>query len=68
MTDSAALELKIKESGLKKYFIADKVGLSPFGLAKKINNESEFTAGEIQKLCELLKIETPEERQAIFFA
>lgn len=67
MTNTAALELKIKESGLKKYFIAEKLGLSPFGLAKKINNENEFFGSEIEKLCKILKIDSLEERHSIFF-
>lgn len=68
MTDSVALELKIKESGLKKYFIAEKMGLDSISLTNKIRNKSEFKASEIDKLCEILKIESLEEKQAIFFA
>lgn len=68
MTNSTALELKIKKSGLKKYFIAEYVGIDPNTLTKKVNNETEFTATEIDKLCEILKVESLEERQALFFA
>lgn len=68
MTDSAALENKIKKSGFKKYFIAEQIGIEPYTLTRKINNATEFTASEIDKLCEILKVETLEERQALFFA
>ena len=69
MTNTELLEKKIKDSGYKKSYIAKAIGLkSAFGLAKKIKNESEFKASEISALCDLLKIESVEEREAIFFA
>lgn len=69
MTNSELLKKKIDESGYKRSYIAKAIGLkSRQGLAKKIANETEFTASEINKLCELLKIDSLEERQLIFFA
>lgn len=69
MTNTELLEKKIDKSGYKKSYIAKAIGLkSAFGLAKKIRNESEFKAKEINKLCELLKIESLEEKERIFFA
>lgn len=68
MTDSKLLRLKISESGYKMVYVAKKVGVTYAGLMKKINNETEFKASEIVKLCELLKIENREEREKIFFA
>lgn len=68
MTDSKLLERIIKKSGLKYKFIAEKLGLSYYGFRKKINNESDFTAPEIEKLCEILDIKSLEERHEIFFA
>ena len=69
MTNTSLLEEKIKESGYKKSYIATAIGLkSAFGLAKKIKNENEFKAREINALCELLKIESLEEKERIFFA
>lgn len=69
MTNTELLEEAIKDSGLKKSYIAKAIGLkSAFGLAKKIKNESEFKASEIDSLCELLKIESLERRNEIFFA
>ena len=54
MTDTKALEGAIKESGIKKGFIAEYVGLSRQGLANKMTNKTSFTADEIIKLSELL--------------
>lgn len=68
MTNTELLMKYIDESGLKLYFIAEKMGLSRFGLAKKINNETEFKASEINMLCEILHIDSLEDRNRIFFA
>jgi hypothetical protein len=69
MTNTELLEKKIEESGYKRNYIAKAIGLkSTFGLANKINNVTEFKASEINILCDLLKIETAEEKEAIFFA
>lgn len=68
MTDTIALKKRIKDSGLKQEFIAEKLGLSSYGFAKKRDNETEFKPSEIDALCTLLKIDTLDERFAIFFA
>ena len=69
MRNTELLEKKIEESGYKRNYIAKAIGLkSTFGLANKINNVTEFKASEINILCDLLKIETAEEKEAIFFA
>ena len=69
MTNTKLLEEKIDKSGYKKSYIAKAIGLkSTFGLAKKIRNENEFKAKEINALCQLLKIDTLEEKERIFFA
>ena len=68
MTNTMLLNKKIDESGYKRIYIAKAIGLkSAYGLARKIRNESEFKASEINALCELLKIDS-EEKEAIFFA
>lgn len=67
MTNSAILERKIKESGLKRSFIANKMGISLYSLSLKINNTSEFKASEIETLCSILDLKV-EERMIIFFA
>lgn len=67
MTDTELLQEKIKNSGLKMTFLAEKCGLTYQGFWKKVNNLSEFTAPEIQELTELLNLSL-EEQQRIFFA
>lgn len=68
MTNTVLLEEKITESGLKKSYIAKAIGLTPYGLTLKIRNKNEFKASEIDKICILLGIDSPEERCDIFFA
>lgn len=68
MTNTALLEKRITESGLKKSYIAKAIGLSPYGLTLKIRNANEFKASEIVKLCDLLNITDPEEKSTIFFS
>lgn len=68
MTNTALLEKKIEESGFRREFIAKKLGLSAYGLAKKIKNETEFKASEIKGMCEILSITDSAEKELIFFA
>lgn len=67
MTDTEALKKKIFDSGLKQGYIAERLGLSSYGFAKKMNNVTEFKATEIQMLCEILHITSLKEKDAIFF-
>lgn len=67
MTNTELLRQKINEHGLKQGFVAEKLGITSYGLAKKINNDSEFKASEIQILCDLLNITSLREKEAIFF-
>ena len=68
MTNTELLEAKIAQSGLKKTFLAEKVGLSPAGFRNCCINKAEFKASQIQILCDELKITSLKERQSIFFA
>lgn len=54
MTDVNRLVDAIKSSGLKKVFIADKLGLSYQGYLNKENGKSDFTQSEIVLLKEML--------------
>ena len=67
MTDTVALRKAVKESGLKYIRIASEMGISPYTLQKKIDNETEFKASEIVQLSDLLSLEASE-RSNIFFA
>lgn len=66
MTNTALLNEIINRSGYKRSFIAKNIGLSAYGLARKINNEREFTASEINALCEFLHIGSLELRDRVF--
>lgn len=66
MTNTMLLQKRIDESGYKINFIAKKCGLTYQGFIKKVKNESEFKASEIQILKELLNL-SDEDSKAIFF-
>ena len=54
MTDVKRLSDTIKSSGLKKVFIAEKLGLSYQGYLYKENGKSDFTQSQIAILKDLL--------------
>ena len=67
MTNTKKLEAKIKESGLKKSYLAEKLGVSKQTFRNLCVNKSEFTAAQIQILCQEMNIGLAE-MKAIFFA
>lgn len=67
MTNTKELWNVIQESGLKFQAIAEKMGLSSFGLRKKVDGATEFKASEIKTLCEILRIDDLQQREKIFF-
>ncbi len=68
MTNTKLLEERIRDSGKKKLFLAEKVGLSSAGFRNCCTNKAEFTARQIQILCDELNITSLKEKHAIFFA
>ena len=69
MTNTMLLNKKIDDAGYNRIYSARAMGVKRAdGLAKKSRNETEFKASEINALCELLKIDDPKEKEAIFFA
>lgn len=68
MTNTSLLKKKIDESGYKKSFIADKMGMAQNTLWLKINGKQPFNQYEIMRLCNILSIESLAEKEAIFFA
>ena len=68
MTNTEMLKEIIDKSGLKVSFIAEYVGISRQVLWKKINNLSPFNQYEIDKMCDILKITSLKQKEAIFFA
>lgn len=68
MTNSVMLEDRIQNSGLRKAWILTQLGIKSYAtLRAKVLNKSEFTASEIDKLCDILDL-NKNQREAIFFA
>lgn len=68
MTNSQLLESKIQKSGFRRSWILEQLGIKSYAtLRAKIRNKSEFTASEIDKLCDILSL-SKSQREAIFFA
>ena len=67
MTNIEKLKKRIKDAGLKKGYIAKVLGIDPSTLSRKLAGKSDFTAREIDILCNLLGIDTLEEKEEIFF-
>ena len=67
MTNQTLLRRKIDESGYKLRFVASQAGLTYQGFLYKVKGVHDFTAPEICKISELLKL-TLEEKEQIFFA
>lgn len=59
------LQQKIKDSGLKMGFIAEKLGRSRQALSDKIRGKTEFLPSEIRILCELIHL-SDDDRRLIF--
>lgn len=68
MNNTALLEDKIKASGKKKSYLAQKVGLSSTGFRNCVINKAEFKSRQIDILCDELGINSLREKEAIFFA
>ncbi len=68
MTNTKLLEDKIKKSGKKISYLAEKCGLSYAGFRNCVTNKAEFKVSHVETLCRELEITSLKERQAIFFA
>ena len=67
MTNTSALRDAIERRGMKYGHIAREMGLSPYGLQRKIENDNEFKVSEVCRLSDILELD-PAERDSIFFA
>lgn len=67
MTDTQRLRARINEAGYKLKFVAKKLGITPYALQKKIDNDNEFKVSEVDALARLLSL-TLQEKDEIFFA
>lgn len=67
MTNTKLLEKKIKQSGLKKGYLAEKIGVSRTTFYALLHNSAEFKASQIKTLCEVLGVNDDETMKSIFF-
>ena len=67
MTNVKLLQEKIRQSGLKKGYIAMKMGIAPNTLTALLNNKAEFKVSHMQAICRVLNITDEAEIKAIFF-
>ena len=67
MVDSFKLKQHINSSGYKKSYIAEKLGLTRYGLDLKINNPTRFRSDEIYTLKKILHLDD-EDFLSVFFA
>jgi len=63
--DRYLLEMEIKRRGFTMERLSQAIGISKSAFSKKINGKSEFTLGEIQRIVDVLGLESP---IPIFFA
>lgn len=68
MTDSKLIRKAIKDRGLKISFVAKKMGLSHYGLQKKMDNITEFKVSEIEAFCLAVGGIPKDDMFRIFFA
>ncbi len=68
MTNTEMLEELIRQKGIKKSFLADKLGVTRQTFDSYLKNRSEFRVGQVNILCEVLGIEDPAIKEAVFFA
>lgn len=67
MVDTLLLEGAIADSGKKKSYLAEKIGISVQNLRLKINNKLVFKTDEVAILCEELGITRLTDKEKIFF-
>lgn len=65
MMDNARLEYEMKKKGVTNADLCRELGISRSALYRKRNGKSEFTQGEIQKIVDVLKLDSP---MGIFFS
>lgn len=66
MVDTQYLENLINESGIKKTFLAERLGISIQTLRMKIIGKSDFTIREVNILCKELGITKLSDKEKIF--
>ena len=66
MTSTNEVRKRIDEKGLKLNYIARKLGISPYSLSLKLNNQNEFKSSEISIMCDILGITNLKQRGSFF--
>ena len=66
MVDIDALKQEIEDSGMTIKSIPDKLGVNRYTIYNKLNDKTEFTVSEIERLSDILHL-TAGQRNAIFF-
>lgn len=61
--DMNLLEQRIVESGYRREFIAEKLGLTRFGFRDKINNPDRWKVSEVRELVKLLNLSKADSRK-----
>lgn len=67
MVDTQELEKRIVQSGKKKGYLADKLGISRMYFRYKIINKAPFNNDETDILCDELSITKLTDKEKIFF-
>lgn len=67
LTNTELLRDIISKKGLKMKYVAEYLGLSPYGFQLKLENRQEFKTSEVSALCDLLNIKSLKEKEEIFF-
>jgi len=68
MVNTEVLNKRIADSGLKRNYIADQLGISRYAFYLKTNGRNDFTTSEVKALCNVLGITKLTEKEDIFFA
>ena len=68
MVNTELLETRIRDSGLKKGYLAERCGLSRAGFWLCLTNQAEFRSSQVKTLCDELGITRLTDKEAIFFA
>ncbi|MBO6015349.1 MAG: helix-turn-helix domain-containing protein [Oscillospiraceae bacterium] len=56
----------IRDRGIKLRAVADRIGIAPYTLTRKINGDLQFKMSEVAAISDYLRL-TAEEREDIFF-
>lgn len=66
MVDTLYLESLITQAGVKKTYLAEKLGITIQTLRRKITGESDFTTKEADIICNELGVTKLSEKEKIF--